>query len=219
MYTTRLPILERVHNLISNYCRENACCYIDNRNIGGFCLYKDGFPLLEGRKKILANNFIVNLNNFFRYEHTPSTNIFMNDSDLRVTSSLAKDLQVLHHERLKHSKNPMIGDLNKNSLRNKLTDLKVILKYLSLDCFILSETKLDESFPNAQFTLEGYEIRARRDTNKFGRGLIEYVRKGLICKRTAKYEPKSNECINSEITFAKKKWVIFSIYRPQMRKI
>ena len=62
-----------------------------------------------------------------------------------------------------------------NSMRNKLTDLKVILKYLSLDYFILSEMKLDESFPNAQFTLDGYEIRARRDRNKFGGGLIEYV--------------------------------------------
>ena len=86
----------------------------------------------------------------------------MNDSDLRGPSSLATDVQVLHHERLKH-KNPMIGYLNINSLRNKLTDLKVILKYLSLDYFILSETKLDESFLNAQFTLDGYEIRARRD--------------------------------------------------------
>ena len=55
VYTTRLPILER------GYCRENACCYNDNRNIGGFSLYKDGLPLLEDKKKILANNFIVNL--------------------------------------------------------------------------------------------------------------------------------------------------------------
>ena len=50
--------------------------------------------------------------------------------------------------------------------------------------------------------------------DKFGWGLIEYARTGLICKRTAKYEPKSNECICSEITFSEKKWVIFSIYRP-----
>ena len=58
--TTRvnLPILERVHNLISNYCRENAYFYIDNRNIRGFCLYKDGLHLLEVGKKILANNLL-----------------------------------------------------------------------------------------------------------------------------------------------------------------
>ena len=170
VYTARvnLPILERVHSLISNCWRENACFYIDNRNIRGFCLYKDGLRLLEREMKILVNNFIVNLNKFFLDTHTPSTNIFMNDSDLSGTSPLATDLQVLHHERLKHSKKPMIGYLNINSLRNKLTDLKVILKYLSFDYFISKETKLHESFPNAQFTLDGYEIRARG-------GLIEYV--------------------------------------------
>ena len=142
----------------------------------------------------------------------------MNNSDLSGTSSHGTDLQVLHHERLKHNKNAIIGYLNINSLRNKLTDLKVILKYLSLDYFILSETKLDESFPNAQFTLDGYEIRERRDRNKFGGGLTEYVRKGLICNKTAKCEPISNECICSEVTFSKKKWVIFSISRTPNAK-
>ena len=72
LYTTRvsLPMLERVHILISNYCRENVCFYIDNRNIRGFCLYNDGFHLLESGKKILDNNFITNLNNFFLETHT-----------------------------------------------------------------------------------------------------------------------------------------------------
>ena len=109
------------------------------------------------------------------------------------------------HHGLKHNRSPIIGYLNINSLRNKLTDVKVILKYLSLDYFVLSETKLDGSFPNAQFTLGGHEIRARRDRNKFEGGLTEYARKGMICKRTPKYKPKSNECICSEITFSKKK--------------
>ena len=94
----------------------------------------------------------------------------MNDSDLRTKSSLAADLQVLH-------KNPIIVYSNINSLRNKSTDLRVIQKFLSLHYFVLSETKLDESFPKAQLTVDGYEIRARRGINKYGGGLIEYVRK------------------------------------------
>ena len=71
-YTTKvsLPILERVRCLISNYCRENPCFYIGKRNIIKFCLYKDGLHLLESGKKILGNNFIVNLNNFFLERHT-----------------------------------------------------------------------------------------------------------------------------------------------------
>ena len=74
----------------------------------------------------------------------------MNDSDLMRTSSLTTELQILHDERLIHNKNTMIGYLNVSSLRNKLTDLRVILKYLSVDYFVLSETKIDETFPNAQ---------------------------------------------------------------------
>ena len=131
----------------------------------------------------------------------------MNDSDLRRTFSLTIDFQVLHYERLKYKKNI-------NSLRNNLTGLRIILKYLSLDCFVLNEAKLNESFRNAQFTLDVYKIRAKTDRNKFGGGLIEYVRKGLIFKRIAKYGPKCSVCICFKITFSKKKCIIFGIYKP-----
>ena len=139
VYTKRLklPMLERVHALISNYCRENACFYIDNKNNRGFCLYKDCLYLLGSRKKVLANNFNVNLNNFFLEAHTQSTNIFKNNSDLWRTSSHTTHLQLLHHERLKHNNNPMRGYLNIKSLQNKLTDLWVTLNYVSLDYFVL----------------------------------------------------------------------------------
>ena len=63
----------------------------------------------------------------------------------------------------KHHKNPLIGYLIITSLRNKITDLWINMKTLSLDCLDLSETKIDESFPTAQFNVEGYEIRAKHD--------------------------------------------------------
>ena len=44
------------------------------------------------------------------------------------------------------------------------------MKTLSLDYLILSETKIDESFPTAQFNAESYEIRVGRDRNKYGGG-------------------------------------------------
>ena len=54
--------------------------------------------------------------------------------------------------------------------------------YLSPDYLVLFETKLDDSFPSAQFNLPNYEIRARRDRDKNGGGLIEFVKTGVICK-------------------------------------
>ena len=98
-------------------------------------------------------------------------------------------LQQLQEDRLNYRKNPLIDYLNINSLRNKITDLRVIMKTLSLDYLILRETKIDEIFPASQFNVEGYEIRARRDRDKYGGGLIEFVR-GLTCKRLRDYEPK-----------------------------
>ena len=74
------------------------------------------------------------------------------------------------------------------------------MKTLSLDYLILSETKIDESFLTSQFNVKGYEIRGRRDRDKFGGGLIEFIRRSLICKRLS-------ECLCSELTFTKKKWI------------
>ena len=123
-------------------------------------------------------------------------------------------LQQLQEDRLKHHKNPLIGYLNMNSLRNKITNLRVIMKTLSLDYLILSQTKIDESFPTSQFNVESYEIRARRDRDKYGAGLIKFVRRSLICKRLRDYEPKHSEYLCSELNLTNKMLICFSIYRP-----
>ena len=89
---------------------------------------------------------------------------------------------------------------------------------ISLDYFVISETKLDSSFPSAQFHINGYEVRARRDRDKSGGGLIEFVRKGFICKRLKKLEPKISEVICSEFTISNKNWICFSGYKPPTQK-
>ena len=40
--------------------------------------------------------------------------------------------------------------------------------------FLISESKLDSSFPNSQFKINGYKI-FRRDRNRYGGGLLLYV--------------------------------------------
>ena len=70
--------------------------------------------------------------------------------------------------------------LNINIIRNKIPDLRVVLKGLGLNYFVLSETKLDESFPSQQLVIEDFEIRARKDRDRNGGSLIEYVRIGFI---------------------------------------
>ena len=94
-----------------------------------------------------------------------------------------------------------------------MANLQILIQNIPLDYLVLSETKLDESFPNAQFNLDGYEIRARRERDKDGGGLIVFVRRGTICKRISGFELSFSECICSELTISRSRWLCFSIYR------
>ena len=101
--------------------------------------------------------------------------------DSGVASANGKsDLQMLHDLRFQYPKNLLCGYLNINSLRNKIHDLRLIIHDVPIDYVVISETKLGNSFPNGQLKINNYEIR---DRDKRGGGLIEFVRKGLVCKR------------------------------------
>ena len=69
-------------------------------------------------------------------------------------------------------KNTIIGHLNINSVRNKFDPLDNIVK--AFDIFLISESKLDNTFPIYQFAIEGYKV-FRSDRNPFGGDLILYI--------------------------------------------
>ena len=72
----------------------------------------------------------------------------------------------------------MIGHLN-NSIRSKFDYLKDIIGS-NIDMFLISETKLNDSFPQGQFMIEGYHVRI--DRNDRGGGLLLYFREHIPCK-------------------------------------
>ena len=94
--------------------------------------------------------------------------------------------------------------------------LEKIIGRLQLDYFVISETKLDSSFPSVQFYLRHYETRNRSDRNKSGCGLFQFVKKGIIAKRLKYLKTNLDEKIyreTSEITKSKKRWFCISVYR------
>ena len=73
--------------------------------------------------------------------------------DSGLASATGKSvLQMLHDLIFECPKNLLRSYLNINSLRNKMHDLRLIIRDVPLDYFVISETKLDNSFPNAQLT-------------------------------------------------------------------
>ena len=58
----------------------------------------------------------------------------------------------------------MLGHLNVNSLRNKFESIADIIQG-TFDIFLLSETKIDESFPDKLFCFNNFRI-FRKDRNR-----------------------------------------------------
>ena len=81
-----------------------------------------------------------------------------------------------------------------------------------IDILCIDETKLDDTFPDAQFKINNYQYQPfRRDRNSKGGGKIVYIRQGLISKRLSKFESKGIETICIELTISKKKWCILLV--------
>ena len=88
---------------------------------------------------------------------------------------------ILKNLRLKNSNKVIIGHININSLRNKFELLTEMVRD-KVDLLMISETKLDSSFPNAQFYMKSYSKPYRLDRNSIGGGIILYVREGIPSK-------------------------------------
>ena len=134
--------------------------------------------------------------------HHPPVRFWLRKCKIGLVSS---GFEAVRENKLKYVNNPLIGYLNINGL---------IILELSLDYLVLSETKIDQSFPTAQFYIKGYEVRARRDRNKLEGGLIKFVKNGFISKKVKEYKTKQNKNICSEFTIANRKSICLNIYRP-----
>ena len=56
--------------------------------------------------------------------------------------------------------------------------------------------------------------RSGENRNEFGGGIMLCVRKGVVCNRVPILETRSLELLCSELVVNKKKWIVYSIYRP-----
>ena len=87
----------------------------------------------------------------------------------------------------------------------------------SLDVFIISETKLDETFPEGQFLMDGFTPPYRMDRNTNGGSIVLYVREDIPSRQISfKTDDKVIEHFFVEITLCKKKWLISCSYNPHL---
>ena len=110
------------------------------------------------------NNDKVNLDH--KYSHIEG-NVFVSG---KVESGLYKNERFdsvynqLKDIKLKNINHISIGQININSLRNKFEFLNSTVNGF-VDVLLITECKLDDSFPTAQFHMQGYSSPFRLDRN------------------------------------------------------
>ena len=82
--------------------------------------------------------------------------------------------------RLKYIQNPIIAQMNINSIRNKFETL--VSPVTSDNILMIPETKIDESFPLSQFMIDGLSIPYRCDRNAHGGEILVYFRNNITAK-------------------------------------
>ena len=134
-----------------------------------------------------------------------SSNDLANLSSNSITS--IKKLKVSNPNKV------FLGHLNVNSIRNKTESLADLI-HVTFDIFLISETKIDNSFPDQQFDINGYRM-FRKDRDKFGGGILFYVNENLPCKCLEDNLLDSNiEVIFLEIVLQNSKWLLAGCYKP-----
>ena len=112
----------------------------------------------------------------------------------------------------------IIGNLNINSIAVKFDQLKLMVKY-KVDILVLTETKIDSSFQNQQFHIEGFCLHIDLDRNKHGGAVLVYIREDIpstILKKT--FLPDDIEGIFIELNLRKHKRLLSATYHPPNQK-
>ena len=114
---------------------------------------------------------------------------------------------------MKHPKNLFFGHLNVNSIFNKFVSIQELIKGL-FNIVLISETKIDDSFPNAQFKIEGYK-NFRKDRDAFEGGLFFYTNEKLNCRSLENCLLNTfMEILQSKLRPLNSKWLILGTYKP-----
>ena len=107
----------------------------------------------------------------------------------------------------------IIDHLNINSVRNKFSSLQ-LTDLSKTDILLLSESKIDGSFPDSQFFAECSKMYCK-DRTKTGGELLLYVNENLPGKIISSYNFKENsKTILFEFSVSNKKWLLLGNYKP-----
>ena len=207
--------------------------FVENSNVKEKKLGKSGLHLNVQDNKMFARNLLNVIRNWynigsgdlvFSYVDTDFKNVNIINSNKNstdqgesenkdeISNSLNNNISNLINLRKDFSKNPILSYLKNNVFGGKFDKLGELCFKTEVDILCVAETKIDPSYPDSQFHIDGYQFPPfRKDKNKHGRGKIVYVRNGIIAKTIKRFEEGFGEttCLEFTISLIWSMWHFF----------
>ena len=114
---------------------------------------------------------------------------------------------------IKNLNRTVLAHLNKNSLGNKF-DILADQVTGNVDVMVISETKIDDSFPGSQFKIPGYSSPFHLVRDQNCGGTLVFVCEDITAKFLS-FEDKPIEALSVDLNFRKKKWLLSSSFNSK----
>ena len=160
-----------------------------------------------------------NVNRNFQLEnaesHIVTDSINANDAEANTPCQVDNPHDDLAKFSKNNSKNMIFSHLNINSISSKFIEIHQILVNGHTDLLFLSETKLDDSYPSAQFHVNQFSVH-RHDRNAHGGGLMCYVRETIPHRNRTDIAINEDgiETIVIQVKTADKNMFFLHVYKP-----
>ena len=165
------------------------------------------------RKQRNLNEYII-----ARTENLPVTNDFKKDFSRPFINDF-KNLEIdqMLPFYINNKDNLKFANVNINSVRHKFPPLAEVLGRSMIDILSIQETKLDDSFPDSQFSVLGYQLH-RKDHRSNSGGLMMLIRDDLPQQRRQDLENVQAtsgriELMVIETMIYNEIWLMFNLYK------
>ena len=190
-------VIRQVNDLLRDEYKRNNFQFISNDNITREVLWRDGLQLNNDGTHIFASNLVDFLNDYIftksiwltendnttilkdnykqdlgsSVEVKQNNSIDYNNNAVSNGKVIEKDSDFLPVLRVKNMNRLIIRNLNINSISNKFDQLKLFV-HGKVDILIVTENKLNSTFPTSQFVIDGY-------SEPYGGGVLIYIREHI----------------------------------------
>jgi hypothetical protein len=146
-------------------------------------------------------------------ENSSMDDVIVPDYDAQfneINLNIFEEVQNIRKDYLGHV---IISHLNVNSLNSKIQEIKELQSTCKLDVLVLSETKLDASFKQEIFHIEGYSC-VRQDKRSNSGGMMIYISNDIpFSTGSIQICNDDLECLSIELNISNEKIMLTAMYK------